>query len=154
MSQLDPAAQGVTELEDLFPRYASVRLRATAAVADIAFVFILEVVVFWFVGWEWLGASAPANSWVLPLLALLSVPWVYETVSTLAPGAATWGKRWAGIYVARVGGGRPGVTEALLRHPAKYLTLMTLGVGLYVQPFTARKQALHDFVARTVVRER
>jgi len=154
LSQLDPASQGITELEDLFPRYAGFRLRAAAAVADFCFIFVLEVVLFWFVGWEWLGDSASENSWRLPLLGLVAVPWAYETALTLAPGASTWGKRWAGIYVARAGGGRPGVAEALLRHPAKYLTLVTLGVGLYVQPFTARKQALHDLVAGTVVRER
>lgn len=154
LSDLEPAERGIAELEALFPRYANFRLRAAAAVADLGFIFMLEVVLFWFIGWDWLGAPESEVAWRRPVLGMLSVPWLYETALTLSPGAATWGKRWAGIHVAGIDGKRPGIAQALLRHPAKYLTLLTLGIGFYVQPFTARKQALHDLVARTVVRER
>jgi len=155
-TQTDSAesARAAAELDALIPRYAGFLLRATATTADLSFIFLLEVLVFFFLGWDWLGESLEQSAWIVPTICLVGVPWLYESTLTAMPGAATWGKRWAGIYVARADGGRPTPAQALLRHPAKYLSLATAGIGFYVQPFTYRKQALHDLLAGTVVRER
>ena len=48
-------------------------------------------------------------------------------------------------------GRRISILKANARYWAKILSVLTLGVGFLMAGFTRRKQALHDFVAGTLV---
>jgi uncharacterized RDD family membrane protein YckC len=67
---------------------------------------------------------------------------------------ATPGKMLIGIKVARVDGDRLTPVRAGARFLATYINLFTLGIGWLMAAFTERKQALHDFIADTVVVDR
>ena len=138
----------------MIPRYAGFRQRTAAALADIAILNVIETFIFAPLGWEWLSAPPEDLAWRTPLLILLGVPLLYDTVLTSSRRQATWGKRFIGLYVADLNGDRLSPWHAAFRHLVKYVTAATLAVGVLIQPFTYRKQALHDLLSRTVVRER
>ena len=64
---------------------------------------------------------------------------------------ATIGKRWMGIKVLDIHGHRLSAKLAMLRLSARSISYLSLLVGFLMQPFTPRKQALHDLIARTIV---
>jgi uncharacterized RDD family membrane protein YckC len=53
--------------------------------------------------------------------------------------------------VTDLAGNRISFGRATVRYFAQYLSVLTLGVGYFIQPFTEKRQALHDMVAGTVV---
>lgn len=67
---------------------------------------------------------------------------------------ATVGKLALALQVRRKGGGEVGFARAFLRNLAEALCVLTLGLGYLIALFTARRQALHDLLAGTVVVER
>jgi uncharacterized RDD family membrane protein YckC len=86
----------------------------------------------------------------IPPLALFG-PWIYEAWMLSSPWQATLGKRALSITVTGVNGGRISFARATGRHFAKYLSAFLLGIGFLMAAFTARKQALHDILAETLV---
>jgi uncharacterized RDD family membrane protein YckC/Tfp pilus assembly protein PilE len=64
---------------------------------------------------------------------------------------ATLGKRALKLRVVDVNGNRISKLRALGRWAAHGLSNLTIVIGYVIQPFTARKQALHDMVAGTLV---
>lgn len=64
---------------------------------------------------------------------------------------ATLGKLAMGIKVTDLEGGRITFLNALGRLLAKILSALPLGIGFLMAGFTARKQALHDMIASTLV---
>lgn len=64
---------------------------------------------------------------------------------------ASLGKRLFGLTVAHRAGPRLSFGRALAREAAKHLNILTLHLGWLLAGVTPRKQALHDFVASTVV---
>jgi uncharacterized RDD family membrane protein YckC len=64
---------------------------------------------------------------------------------------ATVGKRAMSIVVTGVDGSRISFARATGRHFAKYISACILGIGFIMAAFTARKQALHDLIAETLV---
>lgn len=64
---------------------------------------------------------------------------------------ATFGKRWVKIRVVDVNGSRISAGRALGRFVGHLLSYITGYLGFLIQPFTARKQALHDMVSGTVI---
>ena len=77
--------------------------------------------------------------------------WLYKAVLESGPHQATWGKRAVGIQVTDLQGRRISFGRATGRYFATILSGLTLGVGYVMVAFTARKQALHDMVAGTLV---
>jgi uncharacterized RDD family membrane protein YckC len=63
---------------------------------------------------------------------------------------ATLGKRALGVVVTDLSGDRISFGRATGRHFAHYLSAIFL-IGFLVQPFTAKRQALHDKIAGTLV---
>jgi len=84
---------------------------------------------------------------------LLAFPWFYFTVFEGSFLQATPGKLLMKIVVTDVSGYRPGFPRAALRSVAKYVSWCVFLLGFIIAPFTERKQAFHDFVARTVVQK-
>ncbi|MDX6593454.1 MAG: hypothetical protein QOJ13_2650 [Gaiellales bacterium] len=65
--------------------------------------------------------------------------------------SATLGRRALGIKVTDVEGNRITFARATGRYFAKILSALTLLIGYIMAAFTARKQALHDLIAGTLV---
>jgi uncharacterized RDD family membrane protein YckC/type II secretory pathway pseudopilin PulG len=76
---------------------------------------------------------------------------LYMAAMQASARQASIGKRLFGLTVAHRGGPRLSFGRALAREAAKYLNILTLHLGWLLAGVTPRKQALHDFVASTVV---
>ena len=81
-------------------------------------------------------------------------PWLYEAVMMSSEWQATVGKRVMSIVVTDVDGKRISFGRATGRHFAKYISAFLLGIGFIIAAFTAKRQALHDMIAETVVIKR
>ncbi|MEI8400848.1 MAG: RDD family protein [Alcaligenaceae bacterium] len=88
-----------------------------------------------------------ATYWVVSL----TFGFLYYTLMTYKYGG-TLGKLFVGLQVRRA---TPDGTLSYLRSVARYvayfLSLFTLGIGFFIQPFTKKKRALHDLIAQTEV---
>ena len=79
------------------------------------------------------------------------IPWLYEAFMLSSEWQATVGKRAVSIVVTGTNGGRISFARATGRHFAKYLSGAIIFIGFIMAAFTARKQALHDMLAETLV---
>ena len=78
-------------------------------------------------------------------------PWIYEALMLSSEWQATVGKRALSIVVTRSDGSRLSFGRATGRHFAKYISTVLLFFGFFMAAFTAKKQALHDIIADTLV---
>jgi uncharacterized RDD family membrane protein YckC len=87
------------------------------------------------------------------LLFFVSVlaQWVYEAGFMSSVKRATPGKMAVGIVVTDEAGRQLSFGRASGRHFAKYLSSLAFMVGFLIQPFTPKRQALHDQIAGTIV---
>jgi uncharacterized RDD family membrane protein YckC/type II secretory pathway pseudopilin PulG len=76
---------------------------------------------------------------------------IYMAVTQASPRQASLGKRAMGLTVTDRNGSRLTFGRSLARELAKILNGLTFYLGWLLAAVTARKQALHDFVAGTVV---
>ena len=81
-------------------------------------------------------------------------PWLYEAFMMSSEWQATVGKRVMSIVVTDTDGKRMSFARATGRHFAKYVSALLLGTGFIIAAFTARRQALHDMIAETLVIKR
>ena len=79
------------------------------------------------------------------------VMWLYFALSESSRTQATLGKMIVGLYVTDEDGRRISFGRATGRHFGKYISGVILGIGFLMAGFTARKQGLHDMLARTLV---
>ena len=79
------------------------------------------------------------------------VVWGYFAGLEASPLQATLGKLAVGVRVTTLEGRRVGLGRASARLWAKLLSLALLGLGFVLAGVDARKQALHDKVAGTLV---
>ena len=80
----------------------------------------------------------------------ISVPWLYEAMLVSSSRQATPGKMAVGIVVTDVQGRRISFLRATGRWFGKYLSAFLL-IGYLIQPFTAKRQTLHDIMAGCLV---
>lgn len=90
----------------------------------------------------WLGAS-------LTLCIVLS--WLYFATMESSPWQATLGKRALGMAVTDLAGNRISFGRATGRLFASFISGIPLMLGYLIQPFTAKRQALHDMISGTLV---
>lgn len=64
---------------------------------------------------------------------------------------ATFGKQAMGIVVTDMNGNRITLLNAIGRYFSKIPSAMIIFIGFLMQPFTEKKQALHDMIAGTLV---
>ncbi len=76
---------------------------------------------------------------------------LYFTLQESGPRQATVGKHLLEIKVADEYGRRINFGKALLRYLSKFLSAIILFIGFIMAGFTARRQALHDMIAGTLV---
>lgn len=91
--------------------------------------------------------------WLAGLIGFF-LGWVYFSYMESSTSQATLGKQAMGIYVTDINGQRISFLRATGRYFGKYLSGFILGIGYIMAAFTARKQALHDILASTLVLSR
>jgi uncharacterized RDD family membrane protein YckC len=92
-------------------------------------------------------AAAMGKLFLLQIVAW----WLYEALMTSSSKQGTLGKMVFGLKVTDMQGQRISFGHATARHFAKYVSVLTAMIGFIVAGFTAKKQALHDLIAGTVV---
>jgi uncharacterized RDD family membrane protein YckC len=90
---------------------------------------------------------------LLLIVIMIAAAWLYEAILTSSAHGATWGKQAMGLRVLRADGVCLSFGRATARYFSKALVtpLLPLFIGYLLAAFTRRKQALHDFMADTVV---
>jgi uncharacterized RDD family membrane protein YckC len=63
----------------------------------------------------------------------------------------TFGKQALGLIVTDTNGDRITFVKGVIRYFARWVSGITLAIGYIIQPFTEKKQALHDMIAGTLV---
>ena len=82
------------------------------------------------------------------------VGWLYFAGMESSARQATLGKSAMGLVVTDINGNRISFLRATGRYFAKILSALILLIGYIMAAFTARKQALHDLLASTLVLKR
>lgn len=82
------------------------------------------------------------------------VGWLYFASLESSARQATLGKSAMGLVVTGTNGNRISFLRATGRYFAKWLSAIILLIGFIMAAFTARKQALHDILASTLVLKR
>jgi uncharacterized RDD family membrane protein YckC len=77
--------------------------------------------------------------------------WLYYTLLESSPKQATIGKFTLGLKVTDLRGKRISFWQANLRYFSRVLSLLPVLLGFILILFTRRRQALHDYVAGTLV---
>lgn len=77
--------------------------------------------------------------------------WLYSALQESSEARATLGKKMLGLKVVDLSGRRISFGQATGRHFGKIISGLILLIGYLMQPFTERKQALHDMMAGTLV---
>jgi uncharacterized RDD family membrane protein YckC len=98
-----------------------------------------------------LGIAAEVNLTPLGALILIIGGWLYAALMESGPGRATIGKKILSMAVVDLEGDRIGFAQASGRYFAKILSLVIFMIGFLMVAFTARKQGLHDILAKTLV---
>ena len=136
----DVAVAGGGELE-----YAGFWSRVAALIVDNAIVMIFGLALLIAAAFVGAGAVAIANvAWML--VAIL-----YWPLMESSERQATLGKQLLGIQVTDANGARLTFVRSLLRNLAKIISSLPLGLGYVLAAFTARRQALHDILAKCLV---
>jgi len=80
----------------------------------------------------------------------LCTAWIYEAAMESSSKQATLGKMALGLKVTDEQGRRISFARATARYFSKFISAI-LFIGYIMAGFTARKQALHDMIAGTLV---
>ncbi len=136
--------------------YAGFLRRLAAFVIDILVFIAIYIVVFVVSRSIEMGSSSfPEMSDDVAILMALILPfvcdWLYQALLTSSRWQATLGMRAMGIVVTDQAGRRLSFGRATARYFAKLLSWVTSFIGFLMQPFTKRKQALHDKIAGCLV---
>ena len=137
--------------------YAGFGQRFIAALIDGILLYIVQMIVFSIFG---LGAMAsdpslfadgiPA-SFSIAYLITLGINVAYYAYFESSEKQATFGKQAMGLVVTDMNGGRISMLNAVGRFFAKIPSALIFLIGYLMQPFTQKKQALHDMIASTLV---
>ena len=154
-SPYQPPAARVTDDGALLdePTYGGFWLRAGAVVID----GIVTMALGWLGGFV-IGAglgAARAGEGVTGaggVLAGIAVAFLYFALMESSERGATLGKRAFRLRVVSAADlDRISFARAAGRYFARFVSMLVLYIGYLMQPFTRRKQALHDMIAGTVV---
>ena len=141
------------------PHYANFGQRLAAHLIDQVAIFAAAYFVgrpFGAVLGGFLYASGAGEAWevatyVGALLVAAFTSFVFEVVWIGSHLQATPGKRVLRLKVTDRWGKPVGFTHAFGRYLSKGLSGAAFGIGFLIQPFTTKRQALHDLLAGTLV---
>lgn len=157
-----PAATGAPVVVMVNP-YGGFWIRFVAFIIDRIIVSILMAPIFIIFGLQMAAQfhQIPPNDVgdVLPFIRFvyiivpiaIGVQWLYEALLTCSTWQATVGKRVLDLKVTDEAGNRISFERATGRFFSKFISNLTCGIGYIMAGFTARKQALHDMIAGTLV---
>jgi len=95
--------------------------------------------------------SAVITGVMLNYAVVMIIYWLYFALQESSATQATLGKRAMGIKVTDERGGRISFARATGRFFGKILSALVANIGFMLAGWTERKQALHDFLASTLV---
>jgi len=98
-----------------------------------------------------MGVGAEFEYTSLGTIIFLIGTWLYVAFTESGAKQATLGKMVMSMRVTDIDGDRINFAQATGRFFAKFLSGLLLMIGFIMVAFTARKQGLHDFLARTLV---
>ena len=84
----------------------------------------------------------------------IAMYWIYFAKLESSEWQATVGKKVLGLFVTDEAGQRLDFTRASIRYFSKILSSLILCIGYIMVAFTAKKQGLHDMIAKTLVYKR
>lgn len=129
-------------------QYAGFWIRALAMLIDSVVVTVLVFVPAFAI--YFLLEGLPLAELVVLVLQIL-IPWFYYAKMESGPAQATLGKMVLGIKVTDMEGNPISFGRATGRFFGKFLSHIILLFGYFMAGWTARKQALHDKMADTLV---
>jgi|SRR5579863_9036016 len=137
--------------------YAGFWRRFIAYIIDCMVIYVGVGIVIG-IAYATVGSPVTDDGGIKPIFLLLYVFfligfWLYFTLMESGAGQATLGKRALSIIVTDDAGRRIGFGRANGRFFSKFLlsALIPFGIGFMLAGWTAKKQALHDLVAGTLV---
>jgi uncharacterized RDD family membrane protein YckC len=96
--------------------------------------------------------GALIGAYALVIVGAIVIGWLYFAMMESSERQATFGKAMLSLKVTDANGNRLSFGHASGRFFSKIVTgLVPFGIGYIMAGFTAKKQALHDFIAGTVV---
>ncbi len=159
-AQVDPYRAPTAEVADPSEpvqefAYAGFWVRFAAFVLDTLVVSFAGFLLGSVIGFALVfGASGGEPLMVASQLAGIVIGWLYYAFFESGSARATPGKMAFRLQVVHVDTGEPiSFARATGRFFGKILSGLLLGIGYLMQPFTARKQALHDLISSASVVE-
>jgi uncharacterized RDD family membrane protein YckC len=142
--------QGAAIIEQV--AYAGFWRRCVGLLIDVVVTYFPIATVRVLLGLPASGSFDPLlpSAWWAALFELL-IDWLYASILISSPWRATLGQAVMDLHVTDLDGNRISFARASARYLAQLLNLVTVGFGLILQVFSARRQALHDLVSGTVV---
>ncbi len=138
--------------------YAGFWLRLAALLVDIVLIVAVSLAVGFTIGIV-AGVTGgnvaaiigtPEEFGLFDLISLI-LQWLYFAGMESSASGNTFGKRAVGICVVDLQGQRISFGKATGRYFGKILSALIVLIGYFMAGFTARKQALHDMMAGTLV---
>lgn len=126
--------------------YGGFWVRAGAVLVDGVAVTVLAIPLYVFLS---IMGIEPDSGKATLSSALLG--WLYFAIGESSKNQATFGKRTMGLTVTDTQGVRISLARAAIRHLARLLSFLPFYIGYLIQPFTKRRQTLHDLIVGTVV---
>ncbi len=97
------------------------------------------------------GSPTLPSSFFNYLLIVLIIQWIYFALMESSAKQATVGKMALNLKVTNLNGERISFLNATGRYFAKFISAVILLIGYIMAGFDAKKQALHDKIANTLV---
>lgn len=136
--------------------YAGFWVRVLAAVLDL---LVLGTAAIWFIFTVtgFVAFSGRENILYDPTImsmiysAAITAALSYYLLLESSPQSATLGKRWLNIGLRDQNGSKLSMSRTAIRLLAKVFCYLIFQIGFLIQPFTPRKQAVHDLLTHTIV---
>jgi uncharacterized RDD family membrane protein YckC len=126
-------------------------LRVCALFVDLTIILPINIACVGLIS-HVIGLHAPdGDFYSLWYVTLSFIAWIYQATMESSARQATVGKAALGLIVTDMEGGRLTFGHATVRYLLKVLNIWTFGIGFLAAGVTAKKQALHDVLARTLV---
>jgi len=129
--------------------------RAIAYILDGIIFTLLFALAFFLLGGSMMTVAQPNPENMSAILGIYALYypawWLYFALMESSSLQGTIGKKMLGIKVTNIQGQPLSFVHATGRHFSGLITQMTFTIGFLMAAFTARKQALHDMIASTLV---
>ena len=145
------------DVKPQFSAYAGFWQRFVAFIIDLILLYVVQFIILAISG----ISSSMINpnyfengvpmSLIMTYFALIVINIGYYVYLESSERQATFGKQAMGIVVTDMNGNRITLLNAIGRYFSKILSALILMIGYFMQPFTEKKQALHDMIAGTLV---